>query len=63
MLTGEFADLALGYYGECLGERNPEVEIARAQTKKEPITERPADLLAPRVDTLVEQATALRRHR
>ena len=60
VLTGEFADLMLGYYGECLGERNPEVvEIARAQTKKEPITERPADLLAPEWDTLVEQATAL----
>jgi methylmalonyl-CoA carboxyltransferase 5S subunit len=39
VLTGEFADLMLGYYGECLGERNPEVvEIAQAQAKKEPIT-------------------------
>ena len=29
VMTGEFADLMLGYYGECIGERNPEVvEIA-----------------------------------
>ncbi len=25
VMTGEFADLMLGYYGECIGERNPEV--------------------------------------
>ncbi len=60
VLTGEFADLMLGYYGECIGERNPEVvEIARAQTKKEPIAERPADLLEPEWDKLVAEATAL----
>lgn len=60
VLTGEFADLMLGYYGECLGERNPEViEIARAQTKKEPITARPADLIAPEWDKLAEDAKLL----
>ena len=60
VMTGEFADLMLGYYGECMGERNPEVvEIARAQAKKDPITVRPADLLEPEWDDLVSQAAAL----
>jgi methylmalonyl-CoA carboxyltransferase 5S subunit len=35
VLTAEFADLMLGYYGHTLGERDPEVvELAEAQTKK-----------------------------
>ncbi|MDF1489218.1 methylmalonyl-CoA carboxytransferase subunit 5S [Tessaracoccus caeni] len=60
VMTGEFADLMLGYYGECLGERNEEVvAMAQAQAKKEPITVRPADLLKPEWDELVEQASAL----
>ena len=60
VMTGEFADLMLGYYGECIGERNPEVvEIARQQAKKDPITERPADLLKPEWDTLVADAGKL----
>ncbi|NLT31053.1 MAG: methylmalonyl-CoA carboxytransferase subunit 5S [Propionibacterium sp.] len=60
VLTGEFADLMLGYYGECIGERNPEiVEVAKTQTKKEPITERPADLLKPEWDSLVAEAGEL----
>ncbi len=60
VMTGEFADLMLGYYGECIGERNPEViEIAHQQAKKEPITERPADLLKPEWDTLVADAGKL----
>ena len=60
VLTGEFADLMLGYYGECIGPRNPEVvEIARAQAKKEPITCRPADLLAPEWDRLVSESGKL----
>jgi len=60
VLTGEFADLMLGYYGECLGERNPEViELAQAQAKKDPITVRPADLLKPEWDELVAQAKEL----
>ena len=67
VMTGEFADLMLGYYGECIGERNPEVvAIAQAQAKKEPITERPADLIPPEWDKLVADASkldGLRRHR
>ncbi|MEZ5084875.1 MAG: methylmalonyl-CoA carboxytransferase subunit 5S [Tessaracoccus sp.] len=60
VMTGEFADLMLGYYGECLGERDEEVvAMAQTQAKKEPITERPADLLTPEWDELVEQASAL----
>ena len=50
----------LGYYGECIGPRNPEVvAIAQAQAKKEPITCRPADLLPPEWDKLVADAQAL----
>lgn len=60
VMTAEFADLMLGYYGECIGERNPEiVEQAKAQTKKEAITERPADLLEPEWDHLGEEANKL----
>lgn len=60
VMTGEFADLMLGYYGETMGEMNPEVvEIAKAQAKKEPITCRPADLIEPEWEKLVEQASNL----
>lgn len=60
VLTGEFADLMLGYYGATPGEFDPEVvEVARKQTKKEPITCRPGDLIPPEWDTLVEEAKAL----
>ena len=60
VLTGEFADLMLGYYGATIGERDPEiVEAARAQTKKEPITCAPADLLKPEWERLVAEAIAL----
>ncbi len=60
VLTGEFADLMLGYYGETIGERDPEViAIAQAQAKKEPITVRPADLLPPEWETLVADASKL----
>lgn len=60
VMTGEFADLMLGYYGECIGERNPEVvAIAQAQAKKEPITERPADLIPPEWGKLVDEASKL----
>ena len=60
VMTGEFADMMLGYYGESPAERNPEViEKAAAQAKKEPITQRPADLLEPEWEQLVEQASAL----
>src|SRR5215831_8113456 len=61
VLTGEFADLMLGYYGATLGERNPEVvEAAARHAKKEPITGRPADLLKPEWEGLRSQALALK---
>jgi methylmalonyl-CoA carboxyltransferase 5S subunit len=59
-LTAEFADLMLGYYGTTPGERDPEVvAVARAQTKKEPIEVRPADLLEPEWDRLKIEGCAL----
>ena len=61
VLTGEFADLMLGYYGAALGPRDPEVVAAAAKhAKKEPITGRPADLLKPEWDELRSQALALK---
>ena len=61
VLTGEFADLMLGYYGETIGPRDPEVvEAAAKHAKKEPITGRPADLLKPEWDELRAQALALK---
>ena len=60
VLTAEFADLLLGYYGEAPGERDKDlIEQAKKQTGKEPITERPADLLEPEWDNLVEEADKL----
>ncbi|HEX8203921.1 MAG TPA: methylmalonyl-CoA carboxytransferase subunit 5S [Isosphaeraceae bacterium] len=60
-LTGEFADLMLGYYGETIGPRDPEViAAAAAHAKKEPITGRPADLLKPEWEHLRSQALALK---
>jgi methylmalonyl-CoA carboxyltransferase 5S subunit len=48
VMTGEFADLMLGYYGETIGPRDPAViELAAKHAGKEPITCRPADLLKP----------------
>jgi methylmalonyl-CoA carboxyltransferase 5S subunit len=48
VVTSEFADLMLGYYGTTLGEKDPEV-VARAANRanKPAITCRPADLLEP----------------
>ena len=61
VLTGEFADLMLGYYGECLGTRNQEiVQLAAKQAKKEPIHGRPADLLKPEWEDLRGQALAMK---
>jgi methylmalonyl-CoA carboxyltransferase 5S subunit len=61
VLTGEFADLMLGYYGATLGLRDPEVvEAAVKHAKKEPITGRPADLLKPEWEELRAQALALK---
>ena len=60
VLTGEFADLMLGYYGATLGEKNPEVlKRAEEHAKKQPITVRPADLLKPEWDQLKAQAAKL----
>jgi methylmalonyl-CoA carboxyltransferase 5S subunit len=60
VLTGEFADLMLGYYGATLGEREPEViEAATKHAKKEAITGRPADLLKPEWEELRERALGL----
>jgi methylmalonyl-CoA carboxyltransferase 5S subunit len=59
-LTGEFADLMLGYYGETIGERNPDViELAAKHAKKQPITGRPADLLKPEWQEMRTHALAL----
>ncbi|MGO8899185.1 MAG: methylmalonyl-CoA carboxytransferase subunit 5S [Isosphaeraceae bacterium] len=59
-LTGEFADLMLGYYGETIAPRDPAIiEAAAKHAKKEPITCRPADLLKPEWDELRAQALAL----
>ncbi|MBP7627515.1 MAG: hypothetical protein RLZZ220_449 [Pseudomonadota bacterium] len=59
-MSGEFADLMLGYYGSTSGERDPEVmALATRQSGKAPITERPADLLEPEWQTLRDTAVAL----
>lgn len=59
-VSGEFADLMLGYYGAAPGERDPEVvALAEAQAKKPPIDCRPADLLKPEWQALREAAIAL----
>jgi methylmalonyl-CoA carboxyltransferase 5S subunit len=60
VLTGEFADLMLGYYGETIGPRDQKVvQLAQAQGKKPPIHDRPADLLKPEWDALRSAAIAL----
>jgi methylmalonyl-CoA carboxyltransferase 5S subunit len=60
VITSEFADLMLGYYGSTLGEKNPDVlKKAEEHAKKPPITVRPADLLKPEWDRLHAQALAL----
>jgi methylmalonyl-CoA carboxyltransferase 5S subunit len=60
VMTGEFADLMLGYYGETIGPRDPGViELAAKQTGKAPISCRPADLLKPEWQDLREAALEL----
>jgi methylmalonyl-CoA carboxyltransferase 5S subunit len=57
VMTGEFADLMLGYYGLTLGEKDPQIVAqAKTQTGKEVITERPANLIADEWDELRAQA-------
>ena len=61
VLTGEFADLMLGYYGETMGQRDQSVVgLAAAQAKKSPILERPADLLKPEWEELRAAAIAVK---
>ena len=60
-LTGEFADLMLGYYGETLGMRDAKVmQAAAAYAKKESIVVRPADLMKPEWEELRAQTLALK---
>jgi methylmalonyl-CoA carboxyltransferase 5S subunit len=60
VLTGEFADLMLGYYGETIGPRDANVvALAEKQTSKTPITGRPADLLKPEWQELRDAALLL----
>jgi len=60
VLTGEFADLMLGYYGATLGERDAALmEAAVRQARKLPITRRPAEGLPPEWDGLRAQALAI----
>jgi methylmalonyl-CoA carboxyltransferase 5S subunit len=60
VMTGEFADLMLGYYGETIGPRDPAVvELAAANAGKTPIECRPADLLKPEWQELRETALEL----
>ena len=60
VLTGEFADLLLGYYGETIGARDPKlVELAAKQTQKSRIDRRPADLLKPEWQELRSAALEL----
>jgi methylmalonyl-CoA carboxyltransferase 5S subunit len=61
VLTGEFADLMLGYYGQTAAPKDAEVlKKAEAHGKKAPITCRPANLLAPEWDELRKTASAIK---
>ena len=61
VMTGEFADLMLGYYGETIGPRDRQVmALAVKQTGKAPIKGRPADLLKPEWQDLRAAACALK---
>ncbi len=60
VMTGEFADLMLVYYGSTIGPKDPEVlKQAEAHAKKPAITVRPADLLKPEWEQLSTAAKAL----
>lgn len=61
VLTGEFADLMLGYYGATIGRRDQDVtQLAAKQAKKDIITCRPADLLKPEWEELRSSALSLK---
>ena len=58
-MTSEFQDLMLGYYGETIGDKNPEViAIAEGQAGKGVITERPADAISDEFEELGSAARA-----
>ncbi|WP_409484573.1 methylmalonyl-CoA carboxytransferase subunit 5S [Arsenicicoccus dermatophilus] len=60
VLTAEFADLMLGYYGSVMGELDQEVvEKAKAQTGKDPIDVRPGDLIGDEWDNLRKEAEGI----
>jgi methylmalonyl-CoA carboxyltransferase 5S subunit len=60
VITAEFADLVLGYYGATAAEKDPEIlKAAAASSKRHAITERPADLLKPEWEELRAAAEAL----
>jgi methylmalonyl-CoA carboxyltransferase 5S subunit len=60
VMTGEFSDLMLGYYGETITTKNPDVvAMAKESGKKELITCRPADLLTPEWEHLQSEAGKL----
>lgn len=60
VMTGEFSDLMLGYYGATDAEKDPAVvEKAKEFGKKEPIECRPADLLKPEWEKLQSEAEKL----
>lgn len=63
VMTGEFSDLMLGYYGKTDAPKNPEV-VAKAKEfgKKDEIVCRPADLLEPEWDKLDGDARTLEGH-
>ena len=59
-ITGEFADLMLGYYGTTAGPKDPAVlKKAENHAKKAVIECRPADLLAPEWETLKATAAGI----
>jgi len=60
VMTSEFAELMLGYYGTALGEKNAEVVgMAAARVNKPAIRCRPADLLKPEWERLRSEALGL----
>ena len=59
-ITGEFADLMLGYYGETIGPRDQHViDLSVKQSGKQPIRTRPADMLKPEWQALRTAALAI----
>jgi len=60
VMTSEFTDLMLGYYGSTIGEKDPGVlAMALEHAKKPAIIGRPADLLKPEWEHLRTEALAL----